>query len=75
MIHAYACGSPIRKPYVKAAAESVGAQFHPDADPRYLGGDAIVWGLIRGAPKLIGEVRANKNNYWHMDNGYFGRNQ
>ena len=74
MIHAYACGTPIRKQYVQAAAESVGAPYHPEADPKYLGGDAIVWGLIRGSPRLIGEIRKAGCNYWHMDNGYFGRN-
>ena len=71
---AYACGTPIRKQYVQAAGDSVGAKFIPDANPKYMGGDAIVWGLIRGSPKLISEIRAAGHDYWHMDNGYFGRN-
>jgi len=74
VIHAYACGSPIRKPYVEAAGQSVKAPFHPEGNPGYRGGNAIIWGLIRGSPQLISQVRAAGNTYWHMDNGYFGRN-
>jgi len=66
--HAYACGSPIRQPYVKAA--SGGAEFHPEADPKYRGGDSIVWGKIRGAPRLIKEIVADGHDYYSMDNAY-----
>lgn len=72
---AYACGSPIRQEIVKAAAKAAGATFCPEANPDYRGGDAIVWGLIRSAPELIKKVRKAGNDYWHMDNGYFGRNK
>jgi len=74
LIHAYACGSPIRKPYVQAAGDSVNAPFHPEGGPEYRGGDAIIWGLIRGSPRLIQAVLSAGHSYWHMDNGYFGRN-
>ena len=43
-ITAYACGSPIRQKYVRAAGDSVGARFLPNANPDYQGGDAIIWG-------------------------------
>jgi len=75
MIHAYACGSPIRKPYVEAAATSVNAKFHPEANPGYRGGDAIVWGKIRGAPELNARVWGANCNVYEMDNGYRGRNR
>jgi hypothetical protein len=72
--HAYACGSPIRQPIVKAAAKAVDAPFHPEANPVYKGGDAIVWGLIRGSRPLIDQIKSAGHTYYHMDNGYFGRN-
>jgi hypothetical protein len=74
-VKAYACGTPVRQHIIKAAADSVGAEFYPEAKPEYRGGDALVWGLIRGAPELIARVRAAGCNYYHMDNGYFGRNK
>lgn len=73
--HAYACGSPVRQKVVEAAARSVGAEFHPEANPGDRGGNSIIWGLIRGSPELIQKHRAGNRVYWHMDNGYFGRNK
>mgnify|MGYP006908211117 CR=1 FL=1 len=75
MLNAYACGTPVRQHIVQAAAKSVNARFFPEAKPDYQGGDAIVWGLIRGAPALIKKVKEAGCNYYHMDNGYFGRNK
>lgn len=72
---AYACGSPIRKGVVSAAAKSVGAEFYPEPSPGDRGGDSIIWGLIRGSPELIQRHRSDGRTYWHMDNGYFGRNK
>jgi hypothetical protein len=71
---AYACGTPIRQKIVKAVATSLNCEFIPEAQPTYKGGDAVVWGLIRGAPELIEKVKKAGHTYWHMDNGYFARN-
>ncbi len=73
--NAYACGSPIRKPVVQAAAKSVGAEFHPEANPGDRGGNSIIWGKIRGAPELIAKVRGRGGVVYEMDNGYRGRNK
>ena len=73
-MNVYACGTPVRQKILQAVAEGLGAPFYKEADPKYRGGDAVVWGLIRGAPRLIKEIRDAGHDYWHMDNGYFGRN-
>ena len=74
-LHAYGCGSPIRLSVIQAMAKGSGAvYFSPDANPNYLGGDSIVWGLIRGADKLMLSTRANGCNFYQVDNAYFGRN-
>jgi hypothetical protein len=73
--HAHAMGSPIRQKVVQAAAKGVNAKFHAEANPQYFGGDAIVWGCIRGAPQLMKMIRDAGCNYWQMDNGYRGRNK
>lgn len=74
-MHAYACGTPIRQKIVQAAAKSVKATFHPEANPKYLGGDAIVWGCIRGSPQLMKMIRDDGHDFWQLDNGYRGRNE
>ena len=70
----YACGSAFRRKVLEATAESVDG-FIFESNPEYKGGDAVVWGLIRGAPELIQKIKKSGHNYWHMDNGYFGRNR
>lgn len=74
MRSAYACGTPVRQDIVKAAAQGFKAVYHASDGP-YTEGDAIVWGLIRGAPGLIQKVKSAKGNYWHMDNAYLRRNR
>jgi len=72
---AYGCGSPIRLPIVKALAIGSSAdKFIADANPAYLGGNSIIWGLIRGADKLMYETIFNGFKYYQTDNAYFGRN-
>jgi len=74
-LHAYGCGSPIRLPVIQAMALGSNADFFcPDPNPKYLGGDSIVWGLIRGADKLMQDTRTNNCNFYQVDNAYFGRN-
>lgn len=73
-LHAYGCGSPIRLPVIQALAKGSRADFFPNANPKYLGGDSIVWGLIRGADQLMLSTRTNGCNYYQVDNAYFGRN-
>ena len=71
----YNCGSPVRGHVTKAMAEGSKAQYEPNAEPRYQGGDSIVWGLIRGAPRIIKECKKSGANYWQMDNAYIGKNK
>jgi len=72
---AYGCGSPIRLPIVESLALGAGAnKFIPIANPSYQGGDSIVWGLIRGAPKIMFDTVQNRCDYFQIDNAYFGRN-
>jgi len=73
-MRAYACGTPIRGPLIGAAAESVGVPLILEGKPVYQGGDAIIWGCIRGAPELMKEVRKRGHDFWQMDNAYRGRN-
>ena len=73
-MNVYACGTPVRQKVLKAIAEGLGAKFHPEANPTYPGGDAVIWGLIRGAPELIEKIRKGATNYWHVANGYYARN-
>ena len=72
---AYGCGSPIRLPIVEALAKGSHAdKFIPDSNPKYIGGDSIVWGLIRGANEIMLETRRSGRDYFQIDNAYFGRN-
>ncbi|AGG32699.1 hypothetical protein D521_0129 [beta proteobacterium CB] len=72
---AYGCGSPVRLPIVESLALGAGAnKFIPFANPSYQGGDSIVWGLIRGAPKIMFDTVQNGCDYFQIDNAYFGRN-
>ena len=72
---AYGCGSPIRLPLVEALAIGSGAdKFISESNPFYEGGNSIVWGLIRGAREIMSQTRASGNDYFQLDNAYFGRN-
>ena len=74
-MHAYGCGSPIRLPIVQALAIGSGAnKFIPNPNPVYLGGDSIVWGLIRGADEIMLKTRRSGSDFFQIDNAYFGRN-
>jgi hypothetical protein len=71
----YACGSPIRQAIMQSIAKgSPSNQFIPDPNPIYQGGNSIIWGLIRGADKLMEQTKASGNDFYQIDNGYFGRN-
>ena len=73
---AYGCGSPIRQPIVQAMAKGAGADLYlPQAEPEYQGGDSIIWGLIRGAPRLMQQTTAAGSDFFQLDNAYFGRNR
>ena len=72
--HVYGCGTPVRMHVARAMAASLKCPLHEEAKPEYRGGDSIVWGLIRGSPKVIAETKAAGANYYQLDNGYFGRN-
>lgn len=75
LLHAYGCASPIRLPIVKSLAIGSGAEkFIPIAYPDYQGGDSIVWGLIRGAIRIMAETIQNECDFFQIDNAYFGRN-
>lgn len=72
---AYGCGSPIRLPIVEALAiGSAANKFIPVSNPVYEGGNSIVWGLIRGAREIMLQTRDSGNDYFQLDNAYFGRN-
>jgi len=74
-IYAYGCGSPIRLPIVQAMAIGSGAKrFIPEANPVYQGEDSIIWGLIRGAHEIMIRTRELNNDFFQIDNAYFGRN-
>lgn len=74
-IVAYGCGSPIRLPIVQALAIGASAdKFIANENPRYLGGDSIIWGLIRGASEIMTQTNLSGNDYFQIDNAYFGRN-
>ena len=73
-LNVYGCGSPIRLPIAEAMAQGSGAvNFLPQADPTYVPGNSIVWGLIRGARNIIESTISNHCDYYQMDNAYFGR--
>jgi len=62
-------------PIVEALALGAKAtKFIPDPNPHYEGGDSIVWGLIRGADTIMLKTRESGNDYFQLDNAYFGRN-
>lgn len=71
----YNCGSPVRGAVSKAMAEGAKCAYENNAEPRYQGGDAIVWGLIRGAPRIIADCKKAGCNYYQMDNAYIGKNK
>jgi len=74
-LFAYGCGSPIRLPIVNALAiGSFADKFIPDANPTYLGGNSIVWGLIRGADEIMKITKSRGYKYFQIDNAYFARN-
>ena len=75
LLYAYGCGSPIRLPLVHALAIGSSAnKFIPDPNPLYLGGNSIVWGLIRGADRIMQQTSNNGHKYYQIDNAYFCRN-
>jgi len=75
LLHAYGCGSPIRLPIIQSLAIGSGAnRFISIANPDYQGGDSIIWGLIRGAPKIMLDTNQNGCDFFQIDNAYFGRN-
>jgi hypothetical protein len=49
--------------------------YLPQADPAYQGGDSIIWGLIRGAPRLMQQTRVAGCDFYQIDNAYFGRDR
>lgn len=70
----YACGSPVRQDTMKNL--SIGSKadlFVPNENPIYQGGNSIVWGLIRGADRLMDETTKDKYDFYQVDNAYFGR--
>jgi hypothetical protein len=72
---AYSCASPIRLPVIQAVASGSNASnLIVDANPAYQGGDSIVWGLIRGAKEIMSQTSSSGNDFFHVDNAYFGRN-
>ena len=74
-LFAYGCGSPVRLPIIESLAiGSSASKFIPIANPAYQGGDSIVWGLIRGAPKIMFDTNHNGCDFFQIDNAYFGRN-
>jgi hypothetical protein len=74
-LFAYGCGSPIRIPITQALAAGSNADgFIPNSSPIYQGGDSIIWGLIRGAHEIMMQTRKAKNDFFQIDNAYFGRN-
>ena len=73
---AYGCGSPIRLPIVEAFSGGAKVdKFIPHADPEYIEGNSIVWGLIRGASHIISKTIGAGCSFYQMDNAYFGRDQ
>jgi hypothetical protein len=73
---AYGCGSPIRQPIIQAMSRGSRADMYlPQAEPEYQGGDSIIWGLIRGAPRLMEHTRSAGFDFFQLDNAYFGRNR
>jgi hypothetical protein len=44
-----------------------------NSSPSYIDGDSIVWGLIRGADKIMQQTKLNDYDFYHIDNAYFGR--
>ena len=73
---AYGCGSPIRQPFIEAMATGSRANAYvPEENATYRGGDSIIWGLIRGAPELMQQTRAAGQDFFQMDNAYFGRDR
>lgn len=73
-ISVYGCGTPIRMHVCRAFATYLKCKLYEEGNPVYRGDNAIVWGLIRGSPKLIEEVKQKGKDYYQLDNGYFGRN-
>jgi hypothetical protein len=74
-LFAYGCGSPVRLPIIEALAKGSNAnKFIADSNPKYEGGDSIVWGLIRGANEIMVETRGSGRDFFQVDNAYFGRN-
>lgn len=74
LLNAYSCGSPIRTTVIQAIA--IGSHAHNidfSANPQYLNGDSIIWGLIRGAKELMYLTRQNGYDFYQIDNAYFGR--
>lgn len=75
ILTAYSCASPIRLPVIQAVAcGSNVINIIADSNPTYQGGDSIVWGLIRGAKEIMTQTSAMGNDFFHIDNAYFGRN-
>ena len=71
----YACGTPIRQKLMFSIAKGFESNlFNPFSAPDYLGGTAIVWGLIRGAKELMEKAASAEETFYQIDNGYFGRN-
>ncbi len=75
-VTAYSCGSPIRLSVINAIAMGAAADHVvSNPDPQYIRGDSIIWGLIRGASRLMLETRENGFDFYQVDNAYFGRDQ
>ena len=70
----YSCATPIRLAPCEAWAAAHGWELDASEYPFYRGGDAAVWGLIRGAKLVKQAVKVSKATYYALDNAYLRRN-
>lgn len=70
-INCYVTDHPHSQVVCNAFAQGFGAQIVPAG--RLLPGAAMVYGVLRGCGDIIHQCRWVGRDFYHMDNGYFGR--